>query len=140
MPKLVHALQLLALLAAPGALEAQAGSPAGPVPVANLEARRQALIAGVGTGVAIIRGAEELSADPPASKYPQASFRQDNDFFYLTGLETPESWLIVTATDSGRGAVHLFLPPRNPQTERWTGPQLGPGPEAAAATGIPVAN
>lgn len=141
MPKLVHRLPLLALLAAPAGLEAQAGSPAGPVPVANLEARRQALISGVGTGTAIIRGAEELSADPPASKYPQATaFRQDNDFFYLTGLETPDSWLIVSAGDSGRSAVLLFLPPRNPQSERWTGPQLGPGPEAAAATGIPAAN
>jgi Xaa-Pro aminopeptidase len=140
-PKLVHCLPLITFLAAPAALGAQAGSPAGPVPVANLEARRQALIAGVGSGIAIIRGAEELSADPPASKYPQATaFRQDNDFFYLTGLETPESWLIVSASDSGRGAVHLFLRPRNPRQERWTGPQLGPGPEAATATGIPVAN
>jgi Xaa-Pro aminopeptidase len=122
-------------------LAAQAGSPAGPVPVANLAARRQALIARIKSGVAVIRGAEELSNDPPESRYPQAtSFRQDNDFFYLTGLETPHSWLIVTATDSSTGDVHLFLPARNPQSERWTGPQLGPGPEAAAATGIAAAN
>src|SRR5262245_47160342 len=91
------------------------------------------------SGVAVIRGATELSADPPESQYPQASFRQDNDFFYLTGLELPDSWLIVTS-DSGRADAHLFLPPRNPQTERWTGPKLGPGTEAAAATGIPAAN
>lgn len=129
------------LLAAPAPAAAQAGSPAGPVPVANLVARRQALIAKVKSGVAIIRGAEETSSEPPDSKYPQATaFRQDNDFFYLTGLETPDSWLIVTAADSTRGEVHLFLPPRNPQAEQWTGPQLGPGPEAAQATGIPAGN
>jgi len=127
-------------LASPPLVPAQAGSPAGPVPVANLTARRQALIARLKAGVAIIRGAEEPSDDPPDSKYPQATFREDNDFFYLTGLETPDSWLLVTAADSAHGEVHLFLPARNPQAERWTGPQLGPGPDAAAATGIPVAN
>ncbi len=134
---------LLVLLGSAVSAEAvaQAGSPAGVVPVANLAARRQALIGRIKSGVAIIRGAEEHSNDPPDSKYPQATaFRQDNDFFYLTGLETPDSWLIITAMDSTRGDVHLFLPPRNPQSERWTGPQLGPGPEAATATGIPAAN
>jgi len=142
-PKLLHQFVVAALVAAPAApaaLQAQAGSPAGAVPVANLVARRQALIARIETGVAILRGAEELSADPPDSKYPQTAFRQDNDFFYLTGLETPDSWIIITAADSGQGEAYLFLPPRNPQTERWTGPKLGPGPEAAAATGIPAAN
>jgi Xaa-Pro aminopeptidase len=129
------------LLAVPATGYSQAGSPAGPVPVASLTARRQALIARIKSGVAIIRGAEELSNDPPDSKYPQATaFRQDNDFFYLTGLETPDSWLVIAATDSSAGEIHLFLPPRNPQAEQWTGPQLGPGPEAAAATGIPAAN
>ena len=128
-------------LGVPAQAFAQAGSPAGAVPVANLSARRQALIGRIKSGVAILRGAEELSDDPPDSKYPQATaFRQDNDFFYLTGLETPDSWLIITATDSTRGETHLFLPARNPQAERWTGPQLGPGAAAAAATGIPVAN
>lgn len=132
---------IAALLLIVPPLAAQAGSPAGPVPVSNLTVRRQAVIARIKSGIAIIRGAEEMSADPPDSDYPQATaFRQDNDFFYLTGLETPDSWLIITAIDSTRGEAHLFLPPRNPQAERWTGPQLGPGPEAAAATGIPVSN
>jgi Xaa-Pro aminopeptidase len=129
------------LLSLPVAAFAQAGSPAGVVPVSNLAARRQALIARIKSGVAIIRGAEETSSEPPDSKYPQATaFRQDNDFFYLTGLETPDSWIVITATDSARGEVHLFLPARNPDAERWTGPQLGPGAEAAAATGIPASN
>ena len=132
---------VLVLLVAPLPLIAQAGSPAGPIPVERLQARQQALIARIKTGVALIKGATELSNDPPSSEYPQAtSFRQDNDFFYLTGLETPDSWLIVTATDSTHGEAHLFLPPRDPRAERWTGPQLGPGLEAAAATGIPPTN
>ncbi len=129
------------ILLGPQFASAQAGAPAGPVPVASLQARRQSLIGQLKSGVAIIRGAQELSNDPPDSKYPQATaFRQDNDFFYLTGLETHDSWLIITATDSTRGEAHLFIPPRSPAQERWTGPKLGPGPEAAAATGIPVSN
>jgi Xaa-Pro aminopeptidase len=129
------------LLVCPTPASAQAGSPAGPVPVERLRARRQGLVARLKTGVAIIQGAAELSKDPPNSDYPQASsFRQDNDFFYLTGLETQDSWLIITATDSAHGEAYLFIPPRNPVQERWTGRQLGPGPEAATATGIPIAN
>jgi Xaa-Pro aminopeptidase len=125
----------------PGTALSQLGSPAGAVPVERLQARREALIAKLKTGVAIIKGAEELSNDPPNSDYPQAtSFRQDNDFFYLTGLETHDSWLIVSATDSAHGEAYLFIPPRDPWRERVTGPQLGPGAEAAAVTGIPVAN
>jgi Xaa-Pro aminopeptidase len=129
------------LVLVPEVVKGQAGSPAGAVPVERLAARRQALIARIQNGVAIIRGASELSNDPPVSDYPQATdFRQDNDFFYFTGLETRDSWLIATATDSAHGEFHLFVPPRNQWLERVTGPKLGPGPEAAEATGIPVAN
>lgn len=122
-----------------GHLHGQAGSPAGPVPVDRLVARREALIARIQSGVAVLRSAEERSADPPESDYPQdAAFRQDNDFFYLTGLETHGSLIALVARPGSPGEAHLFLPRRNPQAERWTGPTLGPGPEAAALTGIPV--
>ena len=129
------------LLSPPGPASGQAGSPAGAVQVERLQARRQALIAKLKTGIAIIKGAEELSNDPPNSDYPQATaFRQDNDFFYLTGLETYDSWLIISAADSAHGEAHLFIPPRNPGRERWSGARLGPGAEVAEATGIPIAN
>jgi Xaa-Pro aminopeptidase len=122
-----------------GRLEAQAGSPAGVVPVERLVARREALLARIQSGIAILRSAEEQSADPPESDYPQdASFRQDNDFFYLTGLETHGSLIVLAARPGSPGEVHLFLPSRDPEAEQWTGPALGPGTEAAALTGIPV--
>ena len=121
-------------LAAGSPLVAQVGSPAGPVPVANLTARRNALIAKMGTGVAVLRSAEERDIE---SDYPQDSdFRQDNDFFYLTGLETPGSWLVIQVRDSAPPRVVLYLPARDTAQERWTGPKLGPGPEATAITGI----
>lgn len=123
---------VLPLVVAP--LAAQAGSPAGPVPVSRLAARRAALLDRIGTGVAIIRSADEKSIE---GDYPQDSdFRQDNDFFYLTGLETAESWLVLIAHDSLPDQVILYIPARDSLEERWTGPKLVPGPEASSQTGI----
>ena len=115
-------------------LPAQAGSPAGPVPVERLTARRAALLERIGNGVAVLRSADEKSIE---GDYPQDSdFRQDNDFFYLTGLETAESWLVLIGSTTGPDQVVLFIPARDSMEERWTGPKMGPGPDAVAATGI----
>jgi len=123
---------MLAMVAGPVA--AQVGSPAGPVPVERLKARREALFQRLGTGVAIIRSAETRSIE---GDYPQDSdYRERNDFFYFTGLEAPGGTLVLVAQDSQPDRAVLFIPARNPMSERWTGPQLGPGPEATAITGI----
>lgn len=115
-------------------LAAQAGSPAGAVPVARLTARRAALLDRIGNGVAIVRSADEKSIE---GDYPQDSdFRQDNDFFYLTGLETAGSWLVLIAHDSLPDQAILYIPARDSLQERWTGPTLGPGPDATSLTGI----
>jgi Xaa-Pro aminopeptidase len=126
------------VLAAPSVLFAQAGSPAGPVPVERLEGRRTALAHRLGTGVAILRSSSERSIE---GDYPQDSdYREDNDFFYLTGAEAPDSWLVLVAQDSAPAQVILYLPQRDTVTpyrsEQWVGPRLYPGPEATALTGI----
>lgn len=130
-----HTVLSLALLSGlPSFALAQAGSPAGPVPVERLTARRAALFDRIGSGIAILRSADEKSIE---GDYPQDSdFRQDNNFFYLTGLETPNSWLVLVARADGPDETMLFIPPRDSTQERWTGPRMGPGPEATAATGI----
>ncbi len=126
---------LLATLVSWGAVRpaaAQEGSPAGPVPPRLLDARRARLIDALEGKLALI-GADRLK--DVEGDYPQDSdFRQDANFFYLTGLEEPQGWLVVNA---GRpGAVALYLVPRNPATETWTGRRLGPGPEARRLSGI----
>lgn len=127
----------IALLLSAAPAMAQVGSPAGGVPVASLQARRAALAARMGNGVAVLQGNAERSDDPPDSDYPQdASFRQDNDFFYLTGLEEPDAWLMLVARDSALAEVRLYLPRRNPAQEQWLGARLGPGSEAAAIAGL----
>lgn len=115
-------------------LSAQVGSPAGPVPVDRLVARREALAKRMVSGIAVLRSSAERDIE---GDYPQDSdYRENNDFFYLTGIEAKNSFLVVVA-DSGRAtSVILYLPPRDPQSERWTGPTLGPGAEATSLTGI----
>src|SRR5690625_181073 len=78
---------LLALVISALPLAGQVGSPAGPVPVEFLAARRAALLDRIDDGIALVR-----SADPREQQgdYPQdGEYREDNDFFYLTGLEAP---------------------------------------------------
>jgi Xaa-Pro aminopeptidase len=61
------------------------------------------------------------------------TFRQSSVFFYLTGVELPNAiWACRPSEDFDA----LFLPPRNPNVERWTGPKFGPGEEAAEALGF----
>jgi Xaa-Pro aminopeptidase len=129
---LALALVLGALAARPAG--AQVGSPAGAVPVERLSARREALLARLGTGVAVLKSAEPRDIE---GDYPQDSdYREDNDFFYLTGVEAPGGWLVLVGRAGGTREAVLYLPPRNPDLERWTGAKLGPGAEAAALTGI----
>ena len=62
-----------------------------------------------------------------------ARFRQENDFAYLTGAMQPHA-LAILRPETGEEV--LYLPPREPSMDRWIGPRLGPGPEAAEATGF----
>jgi Xaa-Pro aminopeptidase len=113
---------------------AQSGSPAGPVPVERLAARRAALIARIGTGVAVVRSGALRSLE---RDYPQDSdYREDNDFFYLTGLEAPGGWLVLIGRKDTPDSTMLYLPEGEPGPEQWHGPALGPGSEARRLTGI----
>jgi Xaa-Pro aminopeptidase len=123
----------LALLI-PGPAAAQAGSPAGPVPVERLAARRAALLDSIGSGIAVLRSAEVRSIE---RDYPQESdYREDNDFFYLTGLEAPGGWLVLVARPGSHDRVILYLPQPDSARERWAGSRPVPGAEAARLSGI----
>jgi Xaa-Pro aminopeptidase len=124
---------LFACLLPATSIQAQVGSPAGPVPVERLQARRSALLAKLGNGIAIIPSAQVRSIE---GDYPQDSdYREHNDFFYLTGLEAPGAWLVLVARKSGRDQAVLYLPARDSTMEKWTGPRLA-GAEAGRLAGI----
>jgi Xaa-Pro aminopeptidase len=66
------------------------------------------------------------------------AFRQNDDFYYLTGWNEPgAAVLIAPANDKRVYTEILFLPAHNATQERWTGPKLGAeNAEAPRATGF----
>jgi Xaa-Pro aminopeptidase len=62
-------------------------------------------------------------------------YQQERNFYYLTGFDEPNAILLLDAA-SEPPQEFLFLPERKPSEERWTGPKLGPGPDAEKATGF----
>src|SRR5438445_4336469 len=105
-----------------------------PVDIAATAARRKALLQRIGRGAALIPAAHERNIE---QDYVQDNdFRQDNTFYYLTELETPDAWLLLTARGPDSLETVLFLPPRTPSQERWTGLRLGPDSVATRLSGI----
>jgi Xaa-Pro aminopeptidase len=99
-------------------------------------ARRVALAAKLHSGVAVLFAAEEptLDFDP---------YRQDEDFYYLTGWNEPGAALLIVADAPQSPAPArtyteiLFLPTRNLRIEKYTGAKLdAASPGAAQATGV----
>jgi Xaa-Pro aminopeptidase len=50
-------------------------------------------------------------------------YRQDSDFFYLTGFDEPESVLVLSPTSEQ--PFVLFVRPRDPEREVWDGARAG---------------
>lgn len=73
--------------------------------------------------VALLLGAR-LATRSHDTQYP---FRQDSDFWYLTGFDHPQA-VAVLRTDGG-APYTLFVEPRNREAETWTG--YRPGTEGA---------
>jgi Xaa-Pro aminopeptidase len=105
-------------------------------PNADYHARREALSKKVNGVVVLFAGVEN-----PADVY---GFRQDDNYYYLTGLSEPGSALLIGSATEAKGDTParvyteiLFLPPHNVAQEKFTGPKLGPeNPEAPKITGF----
>jgi Xaa-Pro aminopeptidase len=50
-------------------------------------------------------------------------FRQDSDFYYLTGLDEPDAALVILGGENRKSI--LFVNPKDPEREVWDGPRLG---------------
>ncbi len=90
--------------------------------------RRARLGERVGEGTVVVWGAGDDRGYGDVG-----TFRQDPTFFYLTGVELPNAVLVLRPHEKYEA---LFLPPRNPNVERWTGPKWGPGQDSADALGF----
>jgi Xaa-Pro aminopeptidase len=86
--------------------------------------RRQRILEAMGPdAVALFLGARRVARSRDTD-YP---FRQDSDFWYLTGFDHPNA-AAVLRTDRGPGYT-LYVEPRDRDTETWTG--CRPGVEGA---------
>ena len=98
-------------------------------PPEEFAARRAKLQAQIGDAVAILQGTTERPGEQP--------FRQNNQFFYLTGVAEPRAIVVI---DGRTRRSTLYLQPYNERREaRMFGPGLHPGAEAATATGLDAA-
>lgn len=50
-------------------------------------------------------------------------YRQDSDFYYLTGFDEPNAALVLTGKDGG--TLTMFVQPKDKTREIWDGPRLG---------------
>lgn len=91
--------------------------------------RREALLAKMASGSAAIVFAAPERVRSADTEYP---FRQDSDFWYLTGFNEPEAVLVLIKSDESHSHSVLFNRVRDLTAEVWFGRRLGQ--DAALAT------
>lgn len=87
-----------------------------------LARRRRQLMAAAGDGAILILPAANERVRSRDTHYP---YRQDSDFWYLTGFSEPEA-VLVLVPGRKHGESILFCRERDPEREGWDGPRLGP--------------
>jgi Xaa-Pro aminopeptidase len=106
-------------------------------PTADYHARRVALAGKLNGGVAVLFAAEEPLLD-------FMPYRQDEDFYYLTGWNEPGAALLIQAPQAAQGTHSartyreiMFLPTRNLRMELYTGKKLdAASSDAPQVTGV----
>ena len=90
--------------------------------MAEFKKRRQQLMAMMPPGaIAVVPGAAAQRRNQDVY-FP---FRQDSDFYYLTGFAEPQA-LMVLAPGREHGEEILFCAERDALAERWDGERMGP--------------
>ena len=84
--------------------------------------RRKALMQAAGDGAILVLPAAPERIRSRDTHYP---YRQDSDFWYLTGCDEPEA-VLVLVPGRRHGESILFCRERDPEREGWDGPRLGP--------------
>jgi len=95
-------------------------------PLAEYRARRARLAQRIKGNILVLRAAPDQEL---------VRYQQERNFYYLTGFDEPNAILLLDAA-SDPPQEYLFLAERKTAEERWTGPKLGPGPDAEKATGF----
>ncbi|HME37913.1 MAG TPA: Xaa-Pro peptidase family protein [Steroidobacteraceae bacterium] len=103
-------------------------SPPAELPVAVYQQRRTRVLAELGECAAVISSQGEVNGITE-------DYRQDADFYWLTGINEPGAHLVLQPQSPYRKVV-LFLKARDPEAERWTGPRDPVSPELVIKYGV----
>jgi len=101
--------------------------------VTEFQRRRAAFVKSIGDAVAVFPSAPQAIRSNDGH-YP---YRQDSDFYYLTGFAEPGSVLVLAPGHAQTKSV-IFVRPRDRDREIWEGKRLGVE-SAAAALGVDAA-
>ncbi len=82
--------------------------------------RRKSLMSALGEGLFVMAGASEQTRNSDV----HYSFRQNSDFFYLTGFDEPDASLIISNKEGALRSI-LLVPPKDKVKEIWEGIRLG---------------
>nr|WP_136251811.1 Xaa-Pro aminopeptidase [Ningiella ruwaisensis] len=92
----------------------------------EFQARRKSLLSQCDASSIIIVPAASLQTRSNDTEYP---FRQDSDFWYLTGFNEPDALLILSnqleLNETEASATLMFVLPKDPHAEVWHGRRLG---------------
>jgi Xaa-Pro aminopeptidase len=118
----------LAAAALAGGFQHPTPSPAADLPASVYRERRDRVMKALDGCVAVIGAQGEVSGITE-------DYRQDADFYWLTGINESGAFLVF-APKSPFNKVTLFLKPRDPEAERWTGPREPISPELKERYGV----
>jgi Xaa-Pro aminopeptidase len=96
----------------------------------ELDSRRAAVLASLGPRDALVLFAAQARDISGEVDYP---YRQENNFWYLTGINQPGGILVLSPAAKPQVTLYMIKP--DPAQESWTGHQLSPA-EATARSGI----
>jgi Xaa-Pro aminopeptidase len=82
--------------------------------------RRRRFVEAIGDGLAIVPAAQETARNSDVSHL----FRQNSDFFFLTGFDEPDAVALFNPAHAKERYV-LFVRPRDREMEIWTGHRAG---------------
>ncbi|KAJ2754758.1 aminopeptidase [Coemansia pectinata] len=90
----------------------------------EFEARRQKLVKDLPLGSTLLLFSAQMHFVSPHVFH---SFRQDSDFYYLTGWNEPDSVVAIekSATASRGYIMTMFVNAKDPKKEMWEGPRNG---------------
>jgi Xaa-Pro aminopeptidase len=119
---------LLAAAALAGGFQHPTPKPPADLPVSVYRERRDRVMKELDGCMTVLGSQGEVSGITE-------DYRQDGDFYWLTGINEPGAFLVFTPK-ARYNKVTLFLKPRDPEAERWTGPREPISPELKERYGV----